>query len=72
MSAFKDREDAFVEEFKKSTGRPMTYETEVILRFGFRKGAEEFYEIGRYDGVTAQQGRVASALGVPLINGRGP
>jgi hypothetical protein len=58
----RDREDRFIERCKKDFGA-LTYESELLLRYGYSAGASELGQIAYVEGVEAQRDRVLDALG---------
>ena len=62
LEEIKAREDAFIEEMK-SDGRPMTFEYEMTLRYGYGVAAREFSDLAFVEGVEAQMDHVLGALG---------
>ena len=63
----KEREDRFIEKCRKDFG-VLTYESELLLRYGFGAGADELGDVGYAEGVGAQRARVLGALGAaPLM-----
>jgi hypothetical protein len=64
----KDYEDAFIERCKKENGFRMTFETEILLRYGYSEGAAEMGRIGFVAGVTRQKADVLAALGAASVD----
>lgn len=58
----KVREDRFIEQCKKHFGK-LTWESELLLRYGFAAGAEELGRVAYSEGVEAQRTSVLDALG---------
>lgn len=58
----RDREDRFIERCKKDFGK-LTYESELLLRYGYSAGASELGQVAYVEGVEAQRDRVLDALG---------
>ena len=58
----KDHEDRFIEQYRKNIGTP-TWESELLLRYGFAAGAQELGRVAYASGVDAQRTQVLEALG---------
>ena len=58
----KDREDRFIERCKKEFG-VLTWESELLLRYGYAAGADEMGNAAYAEGVDVQRNRVLDALG---------
>lgn len=58
----KDREDRFVDQCKKEFGT-LTWESELLLRYGYSAGADELGRVAYAEGVDAQRANVLQALG---------
>ena len=58
----KDREDRFIERCKKEFGA-LTWESELLLRYGYAAGANELGRVAYAEGIDAQRDRVLDALG---------
>jgi hypothetical protein len=58
----KEREDRFIEKCRKDFG-VLTYEAELLLRYGFSAGADELGYVAYAEGIEAQRARVLGALG---------
>lgn len=58
----RDREDRFIERCKQDFGT-LTWESELLLRYGYSAGASELGKIAYVEGVEAQRVRVLDALG---------
>ncbi len=58
----KDREDRFIEKCRKDFG-VLTYESELLLRYGFGAGADELGYVAYTEGIEDQRSRVLGALG---------
>lgn len=58
----KEREDRFVEQCRKDLGT-LTWESELLLRYGFSAGARELSRVAYAEGVDAQRSTVLAALG---------
>ena len=58
----KQLEDAFIERERKN-GFPMTWESEMMMRYAYSEGARESGQIAYRDGVDDQRNRVLAALG---------
>jgi hypothetical protein len=58
----KEREDRFIEE-TKADGIPMTFETEMIMRYAYSRGASELERVAFDDGAEHQRLNVLAALG---------
>ena len=58
----KDREDRFIERCKKEFG-VLTWESELLLRYGYSAGADEMGNVAYAEGVDVQRNRVLDALG---------
>lgn len=58
----KEREDRFIDQLK-GDGHPMTFESEILLRYGFGAGARELKEAAFEAGVEHQRGTVLASLG---------
>lgn len=58
----KDREDRFIERCKKEFGT-LTWESELLLRYGYSVGADELGCVAYAEGIDAQRDRVLDALG---------
>ena len=62
----KEREDRFIETCKESM--PVTFESEILLRFGYSSGARELDEVAYARGMEVQRARVLGALGAMAMN----
>ena len=58
----KERENRFVEECRKDFG-VLTWESELLLRYAFSRGAQEVGRVAYAGGMEAQRSRVLEALG---------
>lgn len=58
----KEREDRFVDECRKDFGN-LTWESELLLRYAFARGAQEVGRVAYAGGVEAQRARVLGAIG---------
>ena len=58
----RDRENAFIERCKQDLGT-LTWESELLLRYGYAAGTSELGQIAYVKGVEAQRERVLDALG---------
>ena len=58
----RDRENCFVARCKKEFG-VLTWESELLLRYGFSAGAEELGRVAYDEGVQVQRTQVLDALG---------
>lgn len=58
----KERENRFVEECRKDFG-VLTWESELLLRYAFARGAQEVGRAAYAGGVQAQREHVLAALG---------
>ena len=58
----KQRENRFVEECRKDFG-VLTWESELLLRYAFSRGAQEVGRVAYAGGMEAQRSRVLEALG---------
>ena len=58
----KEREDRFIEECRKN-GLPLTFEAEMLLRYGYAAGADELGRVAYAKGVYEQREGVLTALG---------
>ena len=58
----KERENRFVEECRKDFG-VLTWESELLLRYAFARGAQEVGRAAYAGGMEAQRSRVLEALG---------
>lgn len=58
----KEHEDRFIERCRKKFGG-LTFESELLLRYGFAAGADELGTIAYASGVETQRGAVLDALG---------
>lgn len=58
----KEREDLFIERCRKDIG-VLTFETEMLLRYGFISGATECGQVAYREGIETQRHAVLSALG---------
>jgi hypothetical protein len=58
----KDREDRFIEKCRKNFGG-LTWESELLLRYGFAAGAAELGKVAYAAGVETQREAVLDALG---------
>ena len=58
----KEREDHFIEDCRKKFGS-LTYEAELLLRYGYAIGADDLSKAAYAEGVAAQRTAVLSALG---------
>ena len=65
----KDREDRFIEQCRKDFG-VLTWESELLLRYGFSAGADELGRVAYAEGMDAQRSRVLDALGAAARKGR--
>ena len=64
----KDRENCFIEEYRDEVG-VLTWESELLLRYAFTRGAQEFGRVAYTGGVEAQRVRVLDALGAASKKG---
>lgn len=67
----KDREDRFIEQCRKDFG-VMSYESELLLRYGFTAGVAELGPVAFAAGVRAQRERVLESLGAAPSCARKP
>lgn len=58
----KEREERFIEKCKKDFGT-LTWESELLLRYGYAAGATELGRVAFTEGVEVQRDRVLDALG---------
>ena len=58
----KDHENRFIERCKKEFGT-LTWESELLLRYGYAAGATELGDVAYKEGVEIQRERVLDALG---------
>lgn len=58
----KERENRFIAECKKDFGN-LTWESEMLLRYAFAKGAQEVGHVAYAGGMEAQRAIVLKALG---------
>lgn len=58
----KEREDRFIEKCRVHFGT-LSWEGELLLRYGFAAGAAELRDVAYVEGVEAQQAAVLAALG---------
>lgn len=68
----KDHEDRFIEQCRKTIGT-LTWESEMLLRYGFAAGAQELGRVAYASGIDAQRTQVLEALGaLPRKTGAPP
>jgi hypothetical protein len=58
----KARENRFIETCKNNFG-PLTFEAELLLRWGFLQGAQEVGNVAYLEGMDEQRTKVLDALG---------
>jgi len=58
----KDHEDRFIAQCPKNIGT-LTWESELLLRYGFAAGAQELGRVAYVEGIDDQCARVLDALG---------
>lgn len=58
----KERENHFIEECRKDFGA-LTWESELLLRYAFSRGAQKVGRVAYAGGMQAQRDRVLEALG---------
>ncbi len=58
----KEREDRFIDRCRQEIGT-LTYEAELLLRYGFSAGADELSTVAYTAGIDAQRETVLGALG---------
>jgi hypothetical protein len=59
----KEREDRFIERCRKDLGSKLTWESELLLRYGFAAGASELGVVAYAAGVETQRASVLAVLG---------
>jgi hypothetical protein len=59
----KDHENRFIEQFKKKSGSPLSWEVELALRVGFAAGASIMGDAAWQDGYASHRTEVLNALG---------
>ena len=58
----KDREQRFIDECRKDFGT-LTWESELLLRYAFSRGAQEVGRVAYAGGMQTQRSRVLEAIG---------
>lgn len=67
----KERENRFVKECRKDFG-VLTWESELLLRYAFSRGAQEVGRVAYAGGMAEQRSRVLEALGAVATKEEGP